>query len=254
VDGHQRTGWEEKIKPLATACLLIALMIAPLESHGAGLPSSALSRKAIARQKRVLVRALGEKKLAWGAPIYVRIFKTEKRLEVWLKQGRRFRLFKCYPICTYGAKGLGPKTRQGDGRAPEGFYKVRPAQMNPYSRFHLAFNLGYPNAFDRGRGRSGSALMVHGGCVSIGCFAMTDENMEEIYALAHSALSCGQPYFMVHIFPFEMTLQNMNRHRHSKWFDFWCNLKEGYDRFQKHLGVLSAVAVKDGRYHFATIE
>ncbi len=242
------------MRPLIFAYLLIALMFAPLESHGGMLPSSALSRKAIVRQKRILDRALARRKFAWGAPIYVRIFKTEKRLEVWLKKGRRFRLFKCYPICTYGAKGIGPKTCQGDGRAPEGFYTVWPAQMNPYSRFHLAFNLGYPNAYDRARGCSGSALMVHGGCVSIGCFAMTDLGMEEIYTLAHAALSNGQPCFRVHIFPFEMTLENMNRHRRSKWYDFWCNLKEGYDRFQKHLSVPSGAAVKDGRYHFATIE
>jgi len=248
VDGYCLTGWEKIIKPLATAYLLIALMIAPLESHAVGLPSSALSRKVIARQKRVLDRVLSDRKLNWGAPIYVRIFKTEKRLEVWLKQGRRFRLFKCYPICTYGAKGIGPKTRQGDGRAPEGFYQVWPAQMNPYSRFHLAFNLGYPNAYDRGCGRSGSALMVHGGCASIGCFAMTDQAMEEIYALAHAALRYGQPYFRVHIFPFEMTIPNMNRHRHSKWFNFWCDLKEGYDRFDGRMGLPPDVEVKNGRY------
>jgi murein L,D-transpeptidase YafK len=232
---------------------MIALMIAPLESNGAGLPSSARSQKAIARQKLVLNRALSDKKMPWGAPIYLRIFKTEKRLEVWLKQGRRFRLFKCYRICTYGAKGVGPKTRQGDGRAPEGFYRVRPEQMNPFSRFHLAINLGYPNAFDRHHGYSGSALMVHGGCVSIGCFAMTDENMEEIYALAHAALSGGQPYFMVHIFPFEMTPRNLNRHRHSKWFDFWCNLKEGYDRFQESNGLPPDVEVKNGQYYIRGI-
>lgn len=161
----------------------------------------------------------------------MRIFKAEKRLEVWLKRGRRYHLFKCYPICTFGGKGIGPKTRQGDGRAPEGIYRVRPEQMNPFSRFHLAFNLGYPNTYDRARGYSGGALMVHGGCASIGCFAMTDPCMEEIYALAHAALSNGQPYFRVHIFPFAMTPENLNRHRNSKWFDFWCCLKTEYDRF-----------------------
>ncbi len=236
------------------AYLLIALMIVPLESHGRGLLSSPRSREAITRQKVRLGKALCEKKFLWGAPIYIRIFKTERRLEVWLQQDRRYRLFKCYPICNYGAKGIGPKTRQGDGRAPEGFYEVRSAQMNPCSHFHLAFNLGYPNAYDLGHGRTGSALMVHGGCVSIGCFAMTDESMEEIYALAHAALSSGQPYFSVHIFPFEMTPLNMNRYRYSRWFDFWCNLKEGYDRFQKHSGLLSAVTVKDRKYHFTAIE
>jgi murein L,D-transpeptidase YafK len=220
-----------KLKPVIAAYLLIALAIAPAASHGRGIPSSPRSREAVVRQKIALGRALSEMNLAWGAPIFVRIFKTEKRLEVWLKCGRRYRLFNCYPICTFGGKGIGPKTRKGDGRAPEGVYRVRPEQMNPFSRFFLAFDLGYPNAYDRAQGYSGSALMVHGGCVSIGCFAMTDSCMEEIYALAHAALGNGQPYFIVHIFPFEMTPENMERHRRSKWFDFWRKLKADYDRF-----------------------
>jgi murein L,D-transpeptidase YafK len=222
---------EIDIKTIIAAYLLIELVVAPAASHGRGLPSSPRSREAVARQKISLGRRLSMMNLAWGAPVYVRIFKAEKRLEVWLKHGRRYRLFKCYPICTFGGKGVGPKTRQGDGRAPEGFYRVRPEQMNPYSRFHLAFDLGYPNAYDIAHGYSGGALMVHGGCVSIGCFAMTDPLMEEIYALAHAALSNGQPYFMVQIFPFEMTPENMKQHRHSKWFEFWCHLKAEYDRF-----------------------
>jgi murein L,D-transpeptidase YafK len=206
-------------------------MIAPAASHGRGLHSSPRSREAVARQKLTLVESLCEKNLVWGAPIFVRIFKTEKRLEVWLKRGPRYRLFDCYPVCTFGGKGIGPKTRQGDGRAPEGVYRVAPEQMNPFSKFYLAFDLGYPNAYDRARGYSGSALMVHGGCASIGCFAMTDRYMEEIYALAYAALNNGQPYFMVHVFPFEMTAENMARQQCSKWFDFWRRLKAEYDRF-----------------------
>jgi murein L,D-transpeptidase YafK len=218
-------------KSIIAAYLLIVMAIAPGASHGRGLPSSPRSQEAVTRQKLALGGRLARKNLVWGAPICVRIFKTEKRLEVWLKRGRRYRLFKSYPVCTFGGKGIGPKTREGDGRAPEGIYQVRPEQMNPFSRFHLAFNLGYPNAYDRAQGYTGGALMVHGGCASIGCFAMTDPYMEEIYALAHAALSSGQPYFEVHIFPFEMTPENMNRHRGSKWFDFWSGLQAEYERF-----------------------
>jgi murein L,D-transpeptidase YafK len=218
-------------KPVIATYLLFALAIAPAASHGRGLPASPRSREAVSRQRTALGRALSERDLAWGAPMLIRIFKSEKRLEVWLK-GSRYRLFKCYPVCTFGGKGIGPKTRQGDGRAPEGIYRVRPEQMNPFSRFYLAFDLGYPNTHDRAHGYTGSALMVHGGCVSIGCFAMTDRSMEEIYTLAHAALNNGQPYFMVQIFPFEMTAENMKRYRPSKWFDFWSRLKVEYDRFQ----------------------
>jgi murein L,D-transpeptidase YafK len=222
-----------KSKHIIASYVLIALAISPAASHGRGLPSSPRSREVVARQKTALGRILAEKDLAWGAPILIRIFKSEKRLEVWLKRGSRYRLFKRYPICTFGGKGIGPKTRQGDGRAPEGIYRVRSEQLNPFSRFYLAFDLGYPNAYDRAQGYGGGALMVHGGCASIGCFAMTNRYMEEIYALAHAALSNGQPYFMVHIFPFDMTAANMRRHRHSEWIDFWRLLKAENDRFRE---------------------
>ena len=211
------------------------------------VPDAARSRAAIARTKTGLMARLRGQELTWGAPLFIRIFKHERRLEVWLRQGRQFRLFKVYPVCTSGGRGPGPKTTRGDGRAPEGFYAVGPARMNPYSRFHLAFNLGYPNAYDRAHGRTGGGLMVHGRCVSIGCFAMGDKAMEEIYALADAALRGGQRFFRVHIFPFEMTAANLARQRGSVWFDFWCNLKQGYDLFEAQ-AVPPVVRVRNRRY------
>jgi murein L,D-transpeptidase YafK len=230
--------------------LFCAMIILPMHAFASCPPSGPRVNKALARQRHRLRILLANKKISWGAPIYLRIFKSEKRLEVWLLKGERFCLFKSYPICTYGTKGLGPKTRQGDGYAPEGFYAVHPKQMNPYSQFYLAFNVGYPNAYDRYHGRTGSALMVHGHCVSIGCFAMTDAAIEEIYLLAHSALAHGQSFFPVHVFPFEMTAANMKRHRHSSWFGFWNNLKQGYDRFILDGHVPPEATVRNGRYHF----
>ncbi|MCW8880392.1 MAG: hypothetical protein OQK51_25315, partial [Kangiellaceae bacterium] len=103
---------------------------------------------------------------------------------------------------------------------------------NPWSRFHLSFNLGYPNKFDRAHGRTGDALMVHGDCVSIGCYAMTDPYIEQIYTLMHQAFEQGQPFIRVHIFPFKMTEQNLNRYKNHKWHNFWLNLKQGYDWFE----------------------
>jgi murein L,D-transpeptidase YafK len=230
--------------------LLCAIIIFSIPAQARDLPSGPRVRQAIARQKHRLQNLLADKNFRWGAPIYLRIFKSEKKLEVWLLKKRRYHLFKCYPICTYGGMGLGPKTHQGDGYAPEGFYDVGPEQMNPFSRFYLSFNLGYPNAYDRYRGRTGSALMVHGNCVSIGCFAMTDSGIEDIYLLAHAALTHGQPGFSVHIFPFEMRAENMKHHRNSSWFAFWNNLKQGYDRFQIDGHVPPAVTVKNGHYYF----
>ncbi|RMH74026.1 MAG: 2-dehydro-3-deoxyphosphooctonate aldolase [Gemmatimonadetes bacterium] len=215
------------------------------------IPSSPRSREAINRVAPQLRIELENEELQYGAPIFIRIFKEEMILEVWIRQGNRFYLFKSYPICTYGSGGLGPKTRQGDGKAPEGFYFVTPNRLNPLSDFHLSFNLGYPNRYDRYHHRTGSALMVHGSCVSIGCYAMTDSLIEEIYALGDAAFRNGQSYFRVHIFPFRMTDENMERHRDSEWYSFWENLKEGYDWFEDNGHLPPNVEVENGRYVFS---
>jgi murein L,D-transpeptidase YafK len=211
-------------------------------------PSTARSRSAIARVKSSLKSALQEKGLRYGAPIFIRIFKESRELELWVENDRRFELFRTYKICTYSGS-LGPKLRLGDLQSPEGFYFVTPGRMNPASEFHLSFNLGYPNSYDRYHGRTGSALMVHGDCVSIGCYAMTDAGIEEIYALAEAALRSGQPFFRVHIFPFRMTKAHMEKHRDTRWQEFWKNLKEGYDFFERKMRPPN-VEVREGRYVF----
>ncbi len=213
------------------------------------IPTSVRAQEAIIRLRPMLEKSLETSGFQWGAPIYLRIFKAEKCLEVWLLDGRRFRLWRAFDICTYGGRGLGPKICVGDGRAPEGFYFVAPRQLTPYSRFHLAFNLGYPNAYDRYHGHSGSALMVHGACVSIGCFAMTDERMEVIYALVDAAFRKGQPFFRVHIFPFRMTDRSLAGYNKAEPINFWKNLKQGYDYFERHRQPPD-VTVEKGRYVF----
>lgn len=175
---------------------------------------------------------LGKKGMKAEAPIFIRIFKEESELEIWkLRDDGHFYHFKTYPICTWSGE-LGPKLAQGDKQAPEGFYTIKKSQMNPNSSFHLAFNLGYPNAYDRSHSRTGEFLMVHGKCKSAGCYAMTDALIEEIYALAREAFDAGHPSFEVHAYPFRMTDANMARHKDSKWADFWKTMKEGYDYFE----------------------
>jgi murein L,D-transpeptidase YafK len=214
------------------------------------VPSSPRSREVIDRVSPLLAEELSKKGMQLGAPIYVRIYKESKDLEVWVEKNNGFDLFATYKICTYGIRGLGPKVRKGDGKAPEGFYFVAPASMNPNSRYHLAFNLGYPNAYDRTHKRTGSALMVHGDCVSIGCYAMTNARIEKIYCLAHAAFAGGQPFFRVHIFPFRMTDENMKKYKWSKWRDFWENLKDGYDWFYENGNRPPNVKVLQGVYVF----
>lgn len=234
------------------AALMLFVLIVGIrgEIYGQYPSSSPLSSQVVRQQRLPLQKTLSDMGFAWGAPIFIRIFKAERELEIWLKQGKRFRHFRSYRVCTYGGKGLGPKTRKGDGRAPEGFYSVAPKQMNPYSRYYLAFNLGYPNGYDRYYGRTGSALMVHGECVSIGCFAMTNAAMEEIYVLADTAFRHGQPFIRVHIFPFKMNAKNMRRFDLPQWSAFWRNLKVGYDWFERHDQVPPHVDVERGRYVF----
>jgi murein L,D-transpeptidase YafK len=175
---------------------------------------------------------LGKKGMTSGAPIFVRVFKEESELEVWKQRDDgRFYHLKSYPICNWSGD-LGPKLQQGDKQAPEGFYTVSRHQMNPSSQFHLAFNLGYPNAFDKAHRRTGEFLMVHGKCKSAGCYAMTDGFIEEIYALAREAFIGGQDSFEVHAFPFRMTPENLARHKSSPHTRFWATLKEAYDHFE----------------------
>jgi murein L,D-transpeptidase YafK len=166
------------------------------------------------------------------SPILVRIFKEESELEVWKEDKTgRFALLRTYPICRWSGE-LGPKIKLGDHQAPEGFYTITPDLMNPNSHYYLAINTGFPNAYDRANGRTGSFLMIHGGCSSAGCYAMTDEQMAEIYALAREAFFAGQTSFQLQAYPFRMTPLNMARHRNSPNMAFWDMIKQGHDRFE----------------------
>ena len=183
-----------------------------------------------------------------GDPVFIRIFKYTAELEIWIKTAEHYELLQTYTICRQSGY-LGPKLKEGDRQGPEGFYFVSKSRLNPNSKFHLAFNLGYPNKYDRAHHRTGSALMVHGNCVSAGCFAMTDEKIEEIYELVEAALENGQNIVRVHIFPFRMSEAKMQQYQYNQWYDFWTNIKEGYDYFEEKR-IPPNVEVKNRRYLF----
>lgn len=172
------------------------------------------------------------KDLKFGQPVFIRIFKAESELEVWVRKGDRFELLDTYPICHWSGT-LGPKLREGDKQNPEGFYSVGARQLHRVGRWPRSLNLGFPNTLDRALKRSGSYILVHGGCSSTGCFAMTNPVMEEIYALSERALRGGQERISVHVFPFRMTDENMKLHAANPWIDFWRELKPGYDAFEQ---------------------
>jgi murein L,D-transpeptidase YafK len=196
-----------------------------------GENSNPLPAKATKELPRELLALLRQKKMPKYSPIIMRVFKEEAELEVWKQDSTGlFQLLKTYPICRWSGD-LGPKVQQGDRQAPEGFYTITPELMNPNSNYYLSINVGYPNSFDKANKRDGSLLMIHGDCSSAGCFAMTDEQISEIYSLARDSL-LGRPSFQVQAYPFRMTPANLARHRNNPSLAFWKMLKIGNDHFE----------------------
>ena len=214
------------------------------------MPGPERAAAAAERVRPELEHALKEKGLHFGDPVFLRAFKEEKQLELWVRHRdtKKYVLFRTWEIARQSGV-LGPKLAEGDGQVPEGFYFVPPEGMKPDSTFHLAFNIGYPNEYDRFHGRSGTFIMIHGNEVSIGCLAMTDPKIEEIYTVCDAALKGGQNYFRVHIFPFRMTPERLARETENPWHAFWQQLKEGYDFFEREK-VPPTVGVELGRYRF----
>ncbi len=232
---------------LAAVASALAPVGWPVACFGEG--AAALPEKATRELPAAMLSLEAQKKMPKLSPILLRVFKEESELEVWKQTAAgRFELLKLYPICRWSGE-LGPKQHEGDYQAPEGFYAITPKLMNPNSSYYLAINMGFPNAFDAANGRDGSFLMIHGTCASVGCYAMTDEQIGEIYALARDAFLGGKPAFQVQAYPFRMTPENMARHRTNPNMPFWQMLKIGNDHFEAtHLE--PKVDVCDRRYVF----
>ena len=209
-----------------------ALALGALLLMGANLAAQAQPAKALVPVPSATQALMAARDMDSRSPILIRAFKKESELEVWkMTRSGRYALLKTYPICRWSGQ-LGPKRKTGDRQTPEGFYSVPSEKMNPNSSYHLSFDLGYPNAYDRAHGGTGSYLMTHGTCSSMGCFAMTDAQISEIYSLARDALASGQRAFQFQAYPFRMTAANMARARTEPHIEFWRQLKEGYDRFE----------------------
>lgn len=214
---------------ITSVALATGVLLAGCNSDEISLANNAKANQPVPPK---LIADMTAKDMDLQSPMLVRLFKQEAELEVW-KQDRsgKFALLKTYPICRWSGD-LGPKVREGDRQAPEGFYSISPAQMNPQSAYYLSFNTGYPNAFDKALGRTGSQLMVHGDCSSRGCYAMTDEQIAEIYSLGRESFFGGQRAFQLQAYPFKMTPVNMAKHRNNPNMPFWKMIKEGWDHFE----------------------
>jgi murein L,D-transpeptidase YafK len=239
-------------RPFARALLASVAIAAAVALAGCDADSIVPTGRAQAPLSEKTLAEMAAKNMDKESPILGRIFKEEAEMEIW-KQNRdgEYALLKTYPICRWSGD-LGPKKKVGDRQAPEGFYTITPGQMNPNSNYYLAFNTGFPNAYDRAWGYTGSDLMVHGDCSSRGCYAMTDEQIQEIYALARESFFGGQKAFQLQAFPFRMTPLNMAKHRNNPNFAFWKMLKEGYDHFNA-THQEPKVAVCDKRYVFDAV-
>jgi murein L,D-transpeptidase YafK len=218
-----------------------------------GEDGSQLPSKATQEMSRELLSLLQQKRMPKHSPILVRIFKEESELEVWKQDiTGHFQMLKVYPVCRWSGD-LGPKVHEGDRQAPEGFYTITSELMNPNSNYYLAINTGFPNNFDRANDRDGTFLMIHGDCWSSGCYAMTDEQMGEIYSLARDSLAGGQPSFQIQAYPFRLTPTNLARHRTNPNMNFWKMLKIGNDHFEA-TRLEPKVDVCDRRYVFDTYQ
>ena len=222
--------------------LLIGLFL--LVNNQSGIPDSKRAADIRGKVWPKLQKSLQAMGLEEDQPIYLRIIKETSTLQVWVCSGKEYKLFKSYDICFFSG-GLGTKMREGDNKSPEGYYTIKPSQLNPMSEYHLSINVGYPNALEKQLNYTGDAIMIHGDCVSIGCFAMTDPVIEEIYTLVYEAFLHGQKSIELNILPFKMDDAHMKTYASSPNIAFWRNLKTGYDIFQKtHLPPIVSVANK----------
>ena len=215
--------------------------------------------EALKRKEDTLMKQFEEKKLAWPAKyIYIRSFKYDSQLEVWVKQEKNdpFKLFKTYKVCAL-AGTLGPKRMAGDYQVPEGFYYIN--EFNPRSNYHLSLGLNYPNASDRMLSDSlqpGGDIYIHGSCVTTGCIPITDTQIEELYILATQAKNMGEDFIPVHIFPvsFKSARSSDYLSKYVKDFPEYRKmadkLKQVFYYFEKHKNLPVIMVNEQGEYVF----
>jgi murein L,D-transpeptidase YafK len=238
--------------------LVICFLFLPQE----GLKTCQLKYERVKNAYREKEKALDKMLTAAGVKrdslqIFIRIFKAEKVLELWARNGNEgvFRHLVDYPICASSGK-IGPKRRQGDLQVPEGFYGIY--MFNPESNFYLSLGVDYPNRSDRllsPNKKLGGSIFIHGDCVTIGCIPITDDGIKELYICALEAVNSGQKRIQVHIFPARLTTDNFTILKkqyvtNEEIINFWDNLKEGYDFFEGSKTVPVVSVKKNGRYVF----
>jgi murein L,D-transpeptidase YafK len=189
--------------------------------------------------------------------LFIRAFKKEMKLEVWVKPKaeRKFILLHSYDFCNTSGT-LGPKRKEGDLQIPEGVYHIN--HFNPASDFHLSLGINYPNESDKilsDQKHPGGAIYIHGNCVTVGCIPITDDKIKELYIMAVEARNSGQEKIPVHIFPSRLTESGLNDLKLNIGASpalarFWENLKNVYDDFEKSHDLRTMRVNRSGEYFF----
>lgn len=221
------------LKMMSLAIVIVALFLA--ESAGAGEPERVAKARKSAGQK-VANRCKTAGLSYPPAELLLRAFKDEKVLEIWGngEPGARMAKIASFPIAA-ASGGLGPKRREGDRQVPEGIYQI--TGFNPWSNYHLSMRVNYPNASDRVRGSAGKLggdIFIHGNKKSIGCLAMTDPVIDEIYLLCADVVA-SKGRITVHIFPGRMSGAWMAKNvpEYPQWETFWRELQPIFDAFER---------------------
>jgi murein L,D-transpeptidase YafK len=236
-----------KFRP-ASIILATLVLFAPVTENALGARRSwggtSVTAKAIELSKEFERRGL---KL--GSPVFIRVYKQTSEMELWVEKGARYVLFKTYGICRWSGR-LGPKYYEGDRQSPEGLYRITSGDLIVNARWDRAMNINYPNSFDVMNGRSGSSILIHGKCGSIGCFAIQDRNVEEVYAAVRAALESGQAYIPVLSLPFHFASLAPAKQDTRQMSEFWADLRRADLLFERDR-LPPAAWICDGRYYFA---
>ena len=196
-----------------------------------------------------LTEQFAAKGLKLGSPIFLRVYKKTSKMELWVAQGPRYALFKTYRICRWSG-GLGPKMYEGDRQSPEGLYHITAEDLIVNARWHRAMNINYPNRFDVVNGRGGSGILIHGKCGSVGCFAIEDANVEEVYTAVDAALRAGQASVPVLALPFSFAQHAPAVEDTLRLNEFWADLRRADLLFNRD-HIPPSAWVCDGRYFFS---
>jgi murein L,D-transpeptidase YafK len=202
-----------------------------------------------AGKKRDMAAEFFSRNLELGSPVFIRVYKQTSEMQLWVQQGSHYVLFKTYGICRW-AGGLGPKFYEGDNQSPEGLYHITSSDLIVNPRWDRAMNINYPNNFDRANGRTGSSILIHGKCASIGCFAIQDANVEEVYAAVRAALHNGQARVPVLVLPFRFAEVAPSVNDTLKMDNFWIDLRRADLLFDRDR-IPPAAWLCDGRYYFS---